>query len=257
MQCEPVHAVIMAGGRGTRLAPYTAVLPKPLMPLNDRPILDVLVRQLLRDGVKGITISVSPLSGLIETWMRHHGRYGIPIDFVYEDAPLGTAGALRNIRRPDSTFLALNGDVLTTLDVRDLIAHNRETGAIATMAIKRRTVDVEYGLVHLHSDGRVDRLEEKPQLAFTVSMGVYAMAPSIVDLIGDGERIDFPDLMVRAMNAGHTVDTLLYDGYWRDIGNPADYEAAIVDFDANPDEFLGPRVAAGTGQARSALRQDV
>jgi NDP-sugar pyrophosphorylase family protein len=257
MQCERVHAVIMAGGRGTRLAPYTTVLPKPLMPLNDRPILDVLVRQLLRDGVQGITVSVSPLSGLIETWMRHHGRYGIPINFVYEDAPLGTAGALRNISRPDFTFLALNGDVLTTLDVRDLVAHNRETGAIATMAIKRRTVDIEYGVVHADSDGRVERLEEKPRVEFTVSMGVYAMDPTIVDLIGDGERIDFPDLMVRAINAGHTVDTLQHEGYWRDIGNPADYEAAIVDFDANPEEFLGPRDAPGGGRARSALRQDV
>jgi NDP-mannose synthase len=248
-----VHAVIMAGGRGARLAPYTTVLPKPLMPLSDRPILDVLVRQLLRDGVQEITISVSPLSGLIEAWVRHHGGYGVPINFVYEEAPLGTAGALRNIRRPDSTFLALNGDVLTTLDVRDLVARNRETGAIATMAIKRRTVDIEYGLVHLHSDGRVERLEEKPQLGFTVSMGVYAMAPTIVELIDDGERIDFPDLLMRAVNAGHTVDTLRHEGYWRDIGNPADYEAAIMDFDADPDKFLGPRETHGTARQRSAL----
>lgn len=236
-----MHAVIMAGGRGTRLAPYTTVLPKPLMPLGDRPILDVLLRQLVRDGVQAITISVSPLSGLIESWVRHHGDYGVPLDFVYEDEPLGTAGALRNVRRPDSTFLALNGDVLTTLDVRDLVAHNRATGAIATMATKRRSVDVEYGVVHADSDGQVERLEEKPKLTFTVSMGIYAMEPEIVDLIDEGERVDFPDLLQRAMAESHIVQTLPHTGYWRDIGNRSDYKAAISEFEDDPGAFLGPR----------------
>jgi NDP-mannose synthase len=236
-----MHAVIMAGGRGTRLAPYTTVLPKPLMPLSDRPILDVLLRQLVRDGVQEVTISVSPLSGLIETWVRHQADYGVPVGFIYEDTPLGTAGALRNVRRPDSTFLALNGDILTKLDVRDLVARNRESGAIATMATKMRSVDVEYGVVHTAGDGSIERLEEKPQLRFLVSMGMYAMEPSIIDLIDAGERIDFPDLLLRAMGAGHTVNTLEYEGYWRDIGNRDDYEAAIEEFEADPDEFLGPR----------------
>jgi NDP-mannose synthase len=234
-----VEAIIMAGGRGTRLAPYTTVLPKPLMPLCDRPILDVLLRQLVRDGVERVTISVSPLSGLIETWVRHHGHYGIPVGFVYEDEPLGTAGALGNVERPKATFLALNGDVLTTLDFRDLVARNHETGAIATMATKRRAVDVEYGVVHTDGDGRVARLEEKPQLGFLVSMGIYAMEPEVVDLIGAGERIDFPDLLVRAIGAGHEVNTLQYTGYWRDIGNRLDYEAAISEFEADPEQFLG------------------
>jgi len=234
-----MHAIIMAGGRGTRLAPYTTVLPKPLMPLCDRPILDVLMRQLVRDGVDEVTISVSPLSGLIETWVRHHGEYGVPVSFVYEDTPLGTAGAIRNVQRPASTFLALNGDVLTTLDFRDLVGRNRETDAIATMATKRRTVDVEYGVVHTGGDGRIVRLEEKPQLSFMVSMGIYAMEPEIVDLIGEGERIDFPDLLLRAIDAGHQVNTLEYEGYWRDIGNRDDYEAAISEFEADPDEFVG------------------
>ena len=238
-----MHAVIMAGGRGTRLAPYTTVLPKPLMPLSDRPILDVLLRQLVRDGVDEVTISVSPLSGLIETWVRHHGDYGVPVGFVYEDVPLGTAGALRNVERPETTFLALNGDVLTKLDFRDLVARNRESGAIATMATKARSVDVEYGVVHTDGDGRVERLEEKPKLQFVVSMGIYAMEPAIIDLIGPGERIDFPDLLLRAIGAGHDVSTLQYAGYWRDIGNRDDYEAAISEFEADAEAFIGPRRA--------------
>jgi NDP-sugar pyrophosphorylase family protein len=239
-----MHAVIMAGGRGTRLAPYTTVLPKPLMPLSDRPILDVLIRQLVRDGVEGITISVSPLSGLIESWVRHHGDYGVPIDFVYEDTPLGTAGALGNVAAPSSTFLALNGDVLTDLDFGSLVTRHREAGAIATMATKRRSVDVEYGVVHTGPDGRVERLEEKPQLRFLVSMGIYAMEPAIVELIRPGERIDFPDLLLRAMGATKIVSTLEYEGYWRDIGNRDDYAAAIEEFEASPEDFLGRPGAA-------------
>jgi len=121
-----MHAVIMAGGRGSRLQPYTTVLPKPLMPIGDRPILDVLLHQLVNAGVDGVTISVGHLSGLIESWIAHSGGYGIPVDFVYEDEPLGTAGALANVRRPQDTFLALNGDVLTTLDFALLARRNRE-----------------------------------------------------------------------------------------------------------------------------------
>ena len=233
-----MHAVIMAGGRGSRLAPYTTVLPKPLMPIGDRPILDVLLHQLVNAGVDGVTISVGHLSGLIESWIAHSGGYSVPVDFVYEDEPLGTAGALGNVRRPDETFLALNGDVLTTLDFAQLVRDNRKHDSIATMAIKQRHVDIEYGVVHRGADGRIDRLEEKPRLEFTVSMGVYAMEPEIIDLIGAGERIDFPNLLVRASEAGHVVQTHLHEDYWRDIGNRDDYEAAVADFEADASKFL-------------------
>lgn len=239
-----MHAVIMAGGRGSRLAPYTTVLPKPLMPLVDRPILDVILQQLRRAGVESISISVGHMGSLIESWVRHQNDGGPPIEFVYEDEPLGTAGALANVARPGDTFLALNGDILTTLSFADLVAHNRRHGAIATMAVKERTVDVQYGVVHAHEDGRVERLEEKPQLRYTVSMGVYAMQPAIIDLIAPGERIDFPDLILRAIAAGHDVQTYRHEGYWRDIGNRDDYEAAIGDFESGADRFLEVDAAA-------------
>jgi NDP-mannose synthase len=227
----------MAGGRGSRLAPYTTVLPKPLMPLNDRPILEVLLHQLVQAGVDRVTISVGHLSGLIESWVRHHGERRVPIDFVYEEQPLGTAGALGNIGRPSEPFLALNGDVLTTLDFRALLTH-AAGGPIATLAVNERSVAVEYGVVHTNAAGRIERLEEKPRLSYTVSMGVYAMQPAIVDLIEPGERIDFPDLLVRAIERGHEVGTYRFDGYWRDIGNREDYEAAIEDFAREPERFL-------------------
>jgi NDP-sugar pyrophosphorylase family protein len=233
-----VRAVIMAGGRGSRLAPLTTVLPKPLMPLGDRPILDVLIRQLMAAGVERITICVAQTSALIESWVKHQPAYAVPIDFVYEDEPLGTAGALGTIDRPEEIFLALNGDVLTTVDFNALRNHTASSQALVTMGVHERTIDIAYGVVHAREDGSVVRLEEKPSIHYTVSMGVYAMRPEICDLIESDERIDFPDLLGRALAAGSVVQTLLHDGYWRDIGNRDDYEAAIADFDADASRFL-------------------
>lgn len=228
----------MAGGRGSRLAPLTTVLPKPLMPLGDRPILDVLIRQLMAAGVGRITICVAQVSALIESWVNHQPSYAVPIDFVYEDDPLGTAGALGMIDRPEDVFLALNGDVLTTVDFNALRERTQGSDAITTMAVHERTIDIAYGVVHAHEDGSVARLEEKPSIRYTVSMGVYAMLPEICDLIQPGERIDFPDLLGRAIETGSVVQTLRHDGYWRDIGNRDDYEAAIMDFEADASRFL-------------------
>ena len=233
-----MKAVIMAGGRGTRLAPYTTVLPKPLMPLADRPVIEVVLRQLARDGADGVLISVGHLGSLLESWVTSEVDCGVPVSFVYEDEPLGTAGALRNIPTPEGSFLALNGDILTTLPFAELLNFHASTGAIATMAVKERTVDIEYGVVHADGDGYVAGLEEKPRLSYSVSMGVYAFEPAIVDHIEPGERIDFPDLLLRAIGAGGRVAVYPFEGYWRDIGNRDDYETAIADFAADPGQFL-------------------
>lgn len=228
----------MAGGRGSRLAPYTTVLPKPLMPLSDRPVIDVVLRQLVRAGVEGIVISVGHLGSLIESWVRSEADYGVPITFVYEDEPLGTAGALAKISTPGGTFLALNGDILTTLSFAELADYHRSSGATATMAVKERTVDVEYGVVHADDEGSVLDLTEKPQLSYTVSMGVYAFEPLIIEHIVAGERLDFPELLLRTIHAGARVTAYRFGGYWRDIGNRGDYETAIADFGADPGRFL-------------------
>jgi NDP-sugar pyrophosphorylase family protein len=233
-----MKAVIMAGGRGSRLAPYTTVLPKPLMPLTDRPVIDVVLRQLVRAGVEGVLISVGHLGSLIESWVRTEADYGVPISFLYEDEPLGTAGALRNIGAQDGTFLALNGDILTTLSFEELTDFHTSSGATATMAVKERTVDVDYGVVHTDEGGSVVALEEKPKLPYTVSMGVYAFEPAIAEHIQPGERVDFPDLLLRAIAAGERVAAYRFDGYWRDIGNRDDYEAAIADFGSDPGRFV-------------------
>lgn len=227
----------MAGGRGSRLAPYTTVIPKPLMPLGDRPIIDVLIRQVVAAGADAVSISVGHLGGIIESWVGRED-YGVPVSFLHEDEPLGTAGALRDAQVSDA-FLAMNGDVLTTLSFADLLADHRASGSLATVGVTERTTQVEYGVVHADESGRLVGLEEKPTLRYTVSMGIYAFDPEVRDLIAPGEAIDFPDLLWRAVEAGRPVSTHPFEGYWRDIGNPADYEQAIADFAADSRRFIG------------------
>lgn len=233
------RAVVMAGGRGSRLAPYTTVLPKPLMPLEDGPILEVILRQLARSGVDEVVISVGHLGALIESWVGQLADYAADVRLVFEDEPLGTAGALALVGESDGPFLAMNGDILTDLDYAAMLAEHREAGAIATVAVNERTVNVEYGVVHHDDDGVLERLEEKPTLRYTVSMGVYAFDPAITGHIQPGERIDFPDLLLRARDAGERVRVHTHAGYWRDIGNRDDYEAATIDFAERREDFLG------------------
>jgi NDP-mannose synthase len=240
-------AVVMAGGRGTRLAPYTTVLPKPLMPLHDRPIIDVILRQLVAAGIDAISISVGHLGGLIEAWVRSAAHFDVPISFVYEDLPLGTAGALKLAAPEDEGFVALNGDILTTLSFPALVEAQQSSGAIATLAVNERRVGIEYGVVHRDSSRRLIGFEEKPAIRYTVSMGVYAFAAGVVDYIETGERIDFPDLLIRMLEAGERVAVFPFEGYWRDIGNRDDYAAAIDDFSAAPERFI-PGGAVGGAQ---------
>ena len=240
-------AVIMAGGRGTRLAPYTTILPKPLMPLHDRPIIDVILRQLVAAGMDAISISVGHLGGLIEAWVRSAGHFGIPISFVYEDRPLGTAGALKLAAPGDETFIALNGDILTTLSFPALVDAHATSGAAVTLAVNERHVDIEYGVVHSDASQRLIGFEEKPAIPYTVSMGVYAFAAGVADYIESGERIDFPDLLIRMRDANERVAVFPFDGYWRDIGNRTDYTAAVDDFSAAPERFI-PDSSVGVAQ---------
>jgi NDP-sugar pyrophosphorylase family protein len=243
---ENVRAVIVAGGRGTRLAPYTTVLPKPLMPLEDRPILDVVLTQLANAGIRQITISVGYLGGLLESWVRHavDGRLPVRVEFLYEDEPLGTAGALANLEGVEDTIIAMNGDILTTLLPTDLLAAHRASGAVATVAMNVRTVPIEYGVLEVtERDGAMflTGLREKPKLEVTVSMGVYAFEPVVLEYLERGARADFPDLLQRLIDDGRPVGCHRFDGYWRDIGNREDYGQAVEDFAADPDRFLGSR----------------
>jgi NDP-sugar pyrophosphorylase family protein len=234
------RAVILAGGRGSRLAPYTTVLPKPLLPVGDRAILDVVVRQLHRTGFDDLTIAVGHLAHLIAAVFGDGSGHGVRIAYHEEQTPRGTAGPLASIEGLDETFLMLNGDVLTTLDFRALLDAHRAAGNALTIATHRREVFIDYGVLHTDGANRLVAYEEKPTLPYTVSMGVYALEPSVRAHVPADRPFDLPDLVNALLAAGEPVGSYPYDGYWLDIGRHDDYEQAIAEFDG-----LLPRLLPG------------
>jgi NDP-mannose synthase len=232
------RAVILAGGSGSRLAPYTTVLPKPLMPVGDRAILDVIVRQLRAAGVERITIAVGHLAHLVQAMFGDGERYGVAIDYHEEDEPLGTAGPLATIDALDETFLMLNGDVLTTIDYGALVDAHGAAENILTIATHDRSVDVDYGVIHANDSNRIVGYDEKPTLGYTVSMGVYVLEPSVRSHVPGNRRFDLPDLVLALLEAGEPVGVFPYDGYWRDIGRQDDYLQASAEFDGLRSQLL-------------------
>jgi NDP-sugar pyrophosphorylase family protein len=222
-----VRAILLAGGRGTRLAPYTTVLPKPLMPVGDMPVLEILLRQLRRAGVRNVTLSVGYLASLLEAYFGNGGRFGLAIEYSLEEKPLGTAGPLALLDGIDDTFLVMNGDLLTTLDVRDIVREHRRRGAIATLGLFPKEVKIDLGVVKTDSDGRIVDYIEKPTLSYEVSVGMYAMEPEVLEYVPRGERLDLPDLIRRLMAEGRLVVGHRFTGYWLDIGRQEDYAAAV------------------------------
>jgi NDP-mannose synthase len=222
-----MRALLLAGGRGTRLAPYTSVLPKPLMPIGDASVLEVVVGQLADAGVERITLCVGYLSHLIRAILEDGSNFGVGVDYVHEPEPLGTAGPLRLVNGLDATFLVMNGDILTTLDYRDLFRHHRATGNVLTIAAHKRTVRVDYGVIGTaEGSDRVARYDEKPEMPALVSMGIYICEPSLLSHVPMGRRFDFPQLVDALLDADEQVGVYRYDGMWFDIGRQEDYEEA-------------------------------
>jgi NDP-sugar pyrophosphorylase family protein len=236
------RAVILAGGKGSRLGPYTTVLPKPLLPVGDRAILDVVVHQLRDFGFTDLTLAVGYLAHLVRAVMGDGSNHGVRIDYHEEEEPLGTVGPLALMDDLDDTFLAMNGDVLTALNYADLMDMHREAGNLLTIASHRRVVSTDYGVLHVNGDEgatqQVTGFEEKPQIPYVVSMGVYVIEPRALELIDRGERLDLPDLVLRLLDANERVGSYLYDGYWLDIGRHDDYERAIIEFEQLRPMFL-------------------
>ena len=231
---DRMRAIVLAGGRGSRLRPYTVVLPKPLIPVGDRPVLDIVVRQLRRAGFERLTVATGYLAELIEAFFGDGGSYGIAIDYFRETRPLGTVGSLALIDGLDEPFLVMNGDVLTDLDYRQLMIDHAASGAIATSATSRREIEVSLGVLRFE-DGvdstRLTDYDEKPHIDYEASMGVYCFSPRVIDHIERGERLDFPDLILRLIAAGETVRGWRSDDYWLDIGRHEDYEQAQDEFE--------------------------
>jgi NDP-mannose synthase len=233
-----MKAVILAGGKGTRLSPYTKVLPKPLMPIGDMPILEVILRQIKLASIDDVVLTVGHLSELLRAFFQDGSRLGLNISYNYEDSPLGTAGPIAFVPDLDDTFLVMNGDVLSTLPLKELIQFHKTNNAIATIATHHRTVKVDLGVIQWDGDARVTGYIEKPTYDYSVSMGIYVFDPKVLTYIPKGEYYDFPDLVKKLIGVGEKVIGYRFDGYWQDLGRPDDYESAAQDFDQMRSQFL-------------------
>ena len=230
-----MRAVILAGGKGTRLRPYTTVLPKPLIPVGERPILEIIIRQLARAGFTRVELCVGHLGELIRAYFTESSKVpsGVQIDYRWEDEPLGTAGALRLLDAVDEPFLVMNGDILTNLDYAELMRDHVREAPTLTIATHAKEVPLALGIVE--GDGAtVEGYIEKPTLSYEVSMGIYICSPEALGFIPDG-RYDVPDLVLALLAAGETVAKHRFDGPWFDIGTPDEHERALNALESLPE----------------------
>lgn len=232
-----MQVLILAGGRGARLKPFTNVIPKPLVPVGDLPILEIVLRQLSRSGAKRVTLAVNHLARLIEAFFGNGERLGLDISYSLEETPLGTAGPLCLVDRLDDNFLVMNGDLLTTIDYSDLFRRHTSSGAIATIATFKKEVNIDLGVLEVDGAQFINYIE-KPTYHFTVSMGIYALNRRVIEYIPAGEKFDMPDLILALHKAGEKIVCYSGDYDWLDIGRLDDYEKAITLFEANREVYL-------------------
>jgi NDP-sugar pyrophosphorylase family protein len=227
-RAKGLRAIILAGGKGVRLQPFTVVFPKPLVPLGDRPIIDVLIRRLISFGVTDITLTLGHLAELIKAYFQHRLELTerATLRYVEEAEPSGTAGSLALVEGLDETFLVMNGDLLTDLDFDALVSFHRGQNAALTIAAHRRMVKIDLGVLECGDDHRVTGYSEKPEYTYDVSMGIYVYEPRVLRFIAPGAYLDFPDLVLKLIAAGEKVCAMPCDCLWLDIGRPDDYARA-------------------------------
>lgn len=242
-----MKAVILAGGVGARLRPYTTVLPKPLMPVGNYPIAETLVRQLQHYGVREITFAVGYLHQLIEAYFGDGSKWGVRIKYLHEDLPLGTAGPLAKIEDFREPLLVLNGDILTDLNFSKLYRSHLDSGADITIAAYDKPVKIDLGVLATGDGNNLTDYIEKPEYRFKVSMGIYVFSPSVLPFIPENERFDFPDLVIKLLKLNKSIQTFPFAGLWLDIGRTEDYFNAAEVFEQNLERLLpghGPEIDA-------------
>ena len=238
MSESPRRAVILAGGKGSRLYPYTTVFPKPLMPLQEKPILEIVLHQLKQAGVVHVTLAVGYLAELIQAYFGKGDRLGITIDYSRESEPLGTAGPLRLIEELESDFLVMNGDILCTLDYADMFRFHQSHGQLATVGTYRKEVRIDLGVLELDAADQIMDYIEKPVLYYQVSMGVYCFRPEVLQYIPADQRFDLPDLIKQLIEKEQVPQAYRFQGQWLDIGRHEDYAEAQQIFQDHSEVFL-------------------
>ena len=234
-----VPVVILAGGKGTRLRPFTACLPKPLVPVGDMPILEVVLRQLADQGFQNVTLSLGHMSELIQAYLgtTSWGNIELEISTVDEEAPSGTAGSLSRVQGLDGTFMAMNGDVLTNLDYADLVQSHKASGALLTIAAHNKELRIDLGVLEADGQGRLTGYIEKPIQNFEVSMGVYVYNSEVLKFIEKDKYLDFPTLVQQLIECDEHVNIYQNDAFWLDIGRPEDFAQAQDIFEREPELF--------------------
>ncbi len=234
-----MKAVIQAGGKGTRLRPYTLILPKPLMPVGELPVIEMLLKWLRRSGIEEVYITIGYLGHLIRSLCGDGSQWGMQIAYSEEPEPLGTIGPLLLIREMlDDTFLVLNGDLITDLSLRTFASFHHEKAGLVTVATTKKNVKIDLGVIE-NDDGRICGFREKPSMDFTVSMGIYCMEPEILDLIPKGVPFGFDNLMHTMLDRNLPVYMYSHDGCWMDIGRAEDFQKAQEDFQQSETAMLG------------------
>ena len=233
-----MRAVILAGGLGTRLRPYTTVLPKPLVPVGDRPILEHILGRLHAAGVTTVDLCVGHLGELIQVYFSQSSALPeqLELRWHWEEEPLGTAGALRLVPDLDGPFLAMNGDVLTNLDYAALMRAHEQRGAALTVAMHAQRVQIDLGVIDTDGE-RIVAYHEKPQLDYEVSMGIYAYSERALAQLPPEGPCQFPELVARLLEAGEEVGAYRSDAEWFDIGTPGEHQRAVDAFTDSPELF--------------------
>ncbi len=232
-----MQAIILAGGKGTRLKPFTNNFPKPLVPIDDLPILEIVLRQLKHHNITKITLAVNHLASLIQAFFGNGERLGLDITYSLENTPLGTAGPIALVEDLDDDFLVMNGDLLSTINYSELIKFHKSSKSDITISTHKREEKIDLGVVESSNDTFINYIE-KPTYSFDVSMGIYVMNKRILQFIEKNKKLDIPDLILNAQKENKSIKCFNDECYWLDIGRPDDYEIASNSFKENRNLFL-------------------
>ena len=224
-----MRAVILAGGKGTRLKPYTVTLPKPLVPIAERPILELILENFKAQGITEFDICVNHMGNLISSYFGDGSDHGVKITYSFEKTPLGTVAPIKRVPDLPENFIVMNGDIITDLPILTLYEEHISSSAAVTVATHERDEKIDYGVLGFDERQFINRFEEKPVFKFNVSMGLYVFNKRVFEYVPDDTYFGFDDLMFALLKRGEKVKAYPYDGYWMDIGRPEDYEQADLD----------------------------